>query len=218
MSHCPSLADLALLEDDLREAVQAGYESARITEYTPPVAEGMILWSALNSAVREKFVPEGWAMQHDLNYATTIHPLGHTAIAVAAGNKYTGQPDKPANTQTAKGPATWKVVNSNQLGFRDVDEVAWDPAAEEQDHESNCLTWLLLHYREPNSGAVMLELSLPMHMREGRVTEWRYRIMLRPVFPTDSSIWGLPSAIDLSDLIKRKEEEREDDDRAVQSG
>lgn len=91
-------------------------------------------------------------------------------------------------TRSAKGPATKKALQTNQLTFTDVADHFPRPSRRLVKGLRR-FTWLLLHFVDEESGEIRLELSLPSTMDDqGRIVDWRERIILPPIS-------GLPQAL-----------------------
>lgn len=134
------------------------------------------MWGFTVRSLREQLVSEGWHQSDARNYSMVIHPSGTLAIAVAAGDSFTSNPDRNPSTRTDKGPVTKDAIFQNQLTFADISDFPrpFEPIAIQ--------TWLLLHHLSAESNKVTAELSLPAGMAEdGRVVAWRERIMLRQI-------------------------------------
>ena len=174
------LSYLDLTPDVLWDAVLYGQGyAAECTLNDPPSTRGFITWGKTNRMLRDLLIPKGWSQANAQNYATTVHPSGSSAIAVASGDSYTGIPDKRPSTRTDKGPATEQAIAVNQLSFASIPGSG--PEWEQRQ------TWLLLHYLDEESDEVRAELSLPTAISpEGRVGEWQERIILPP--PSDGTV------------------------------
>jgi hypothetical protein len=132
------------------------------------------MWGKPMRFLRDRLVPRGWRSENKQNYATVVHPEGHHAITVAAGDAHTGIPDRTPTTRTEKGPVTREAVNGNQLHFGEIVE-SFRPFVHRQ-------TWLLLHYFDEETDEIRMELALPTDMTaDGFVGAWLERIILSPV-------------------------------------
>lgn len=176
------LTQLGLTPDILRESLEEGWRvAADCTKHDPPNLPGIIVWGKTIRHLRDRLVPAGWRSNNTMNYATVVSPDKSTAIGVAAGDECTGRTDLAPCTRSAKGPATRRALDGNQLTFADVAEHFPRPTrrlvlgVRRQ-------TWLLLHFVDEEQGEIRLELSLPSEMDDqGRIVEWRERIVLEPI-------------------------------------
>lgn len=121
---------------------------------------GVLTWAKTIRFLRDQLVPRGWTIDNSRNYATVVNGPEGYAIAVAAGDSLTGQPDKTPRTRREKGPATREAVSHNQMHFSDVnDEFGTRPA-------DLAKTWLLLHYLDDEADEIRSELSLPAYVTD----------------------------------------------------
>jgi hypothetical protein len=172
------LADLGLEEEPLRTVIARGQLAVdSCTTNHPRLFPPLAGWAETVRALREYGATLGWTIADDSNYARTLDPTGRIAIVVATGNEYTGVANSTPSTKAAKGPNTVEavLVNSGQM------EMFPNPreAPEQHEHDDQRATWILLVYR--GAGETRAELSLPVAIEDGRVTEWRERIILRPL-------------------------------------
>jgi len=176
-SHRPVISenpteDLAALGLNLRElsdALNAGELARRgCTANDPPTAPGYSAWSRVVRTLREINLPKGWT-KSDAGLSTVINPTGEVAIAVAAGDAFTGAEKNPS-TKYPKGRATQEAVEANQLELF--------PKAKKQ--RKGPLTWILLVHATTTE--VRSELSLPESIDDaGYVRTWTRRITLPPL-------------------------------------
>jgi hypothetical protein len=166
------LAELGVPEDALRDAAHVGVQHGfSCTRHDPPSLGGILTWAKAVRHLRDLLVPDGWWASDTRNYATVVSPEGTVALAVAGGDKNTGNPKKLPATRTEKGPATQQAVHENQLSMEDLSE----------SFPKGRQTWMLLHYVDVEAQEIRLELSLPAAMTGGYVDTWRERVYLRPI-------------------------------------
>ena len=179
------LSSLGLKGDLLREAAHHGLQYAfACTRHDPPVLPGIIAWGKAIRYLRDHLVPLGWTPRNPRNYAMVVHPDGHVAISVAAGDDGTGKEDVIPSTRSAKGPATREAVSSNQLSFAEIGESFPKPLP-----VAGLQTWLLLHFYDEEAGEIRCELSLPAYVdSDGYVSQWLERIILDPVHLNGASL------------------------------
>jgi hypothetical protein len=175
------LAALGLREEDLRESALFGMRHALMcTRHEPPNVPGVIAWGKIIRFLRDRLVPLGWQSNNVRNYATVVKPDGTIALAVAAGDAWTGKHglNQHPSTRSAKGPATREAVGVNiQLRFEDI-SASFPPARP----VSGAATWLLLFYWDESVEEIRVELSFPKEMnQQGYVTAWVERIILTPI-------------------------------------
>jgi len=177
------LAKLGLNLQDLVDAVNAGELARRgCTANDPPTAPGYSAWSRIVRSLREINLPKGWT-KSDSGLSTVINPEGDVAIAVAAGDAFTGT-DKTPSTKYPKGRATHEAVEANQLELFSTGT---------KKRAKGPLTWILLVHATTTE--VRSELSLPESIDDaGYVRTWRLRIPLPtltvelpPEFTTDTA-------------------------------
>ena len=163
------LAKLGLKLQDLVDAVNAGELARRgCTANDPPTAPGYSAWSRIVRSLRDINLPMGWR-KSDAGLSTVISPAGDLAIAVAAGDAFTGT-DKTPSTKYPKGRATQDAVEANQLELFTTGP---------KKRGKGPLTWILLVHATTTE--VRAELSLPASIDEsGHVRTWKRRIPLPP--------------------------------------
>ncbi|ABL01256.1 hypothetical protein [Pelobacter propionicus] len=152
------------------------------TANDPRGLPGLLAWGKTVRGLRDTLAPKGWTRFEGNNLAVALDSTGTTAIAVATGDKCTGDPKRTPETKYPKGPAIAAAIEQNiiqlvQTAFSFVEEL------EQAQQKPPVYTWLLLISRNKNE--VHSELSLPRLITEkGHVVEWEERILLPP-FPID---------------------------------
>ncbi len=165
-----ALNQLGLDRAALEQAVAEGELQRRLASpFDPPTAGGFNAHVAAVRSLRETYVPKGWHPSDD-GLSTIGHPNGSVAVAVAAGDRRTGDADATnVSTKRARGPATVEAIRENGQGVL----FPLEPT----------VTWLLLtHVR--NDG-VYAELSRPAGLDDGFITKWTERIVLGRIDPTE---------------------------------
>ena len=170
------LDELELKREFLLDAVHFGFTyAAECTLHDPRSMAGLVLWGKTVRKLRDQLIPEGWDVENGQNYPLTVHSSRRWAIGVAPGDERTGIPDKTPSTRSERGPATRQVVSINQTSFAalSTDFAEMDAALIRQ-------TWLLMHYRDDETEAIRVELSLPAEMtQDGFVVQWKERLILQ---------------------------------------
>jgi hypothetical protein len=144
------------------------------TENDPPTGAGFIGWDKTIRALRDELAPLGWTRSNSKNFALTIAPADEFAIAVAAGDRFTGDPSAPIDpaTKREKGAVTAEAVAINQLGL-------WNIQPNFPRPYSTLPTWYLLYHLDEITGEFRAELSFPLRVAaDGRIVAWRERIIL----------------------------------------
>lgn len=164
------LAALGLSREAIVQAVKQGELHRRLaTPLDPPSAGGILAWIFTLRGLSEEYVPRGW-QRSDKGLSTIVSPDGTMAIAVVSGDEGTGLVHGEPASRYSRGPATIEVIKENGQGVLfDVDPL---------------VTWFLLI----NSGTdgAHAELSQPEAVdSKGRVSEWKSRIVLGRVEPTE---------------------------------
>ena len=198
------LAQLDLTDDILSIAVAKGQLAVdNCTPNHPRMFPPLAGWAETVRGLREGLVTRQWTTSDDHNYALAVHPTGEIAIAVATGNEHTGLLSGTPATKSSKGTSTLEavMVNVKQLSlFSETEEAA----AEQSEQERKRATWILLIRRDTNG--TRAELSLPVVIgADGRVTDWRERIILH-VIPRDPQPLRVtpPDLPDLDVQVKRR--------------
>ena len=193
-----ALTGLDLTEGLLLGAVVHGYSArANCTANHPPLFQSLVPWGETVKALREQLAPTGWIRDDEKNYSRVIHPNGCLAIAVATGDEATGIASSIPTTSSPKGSSTADALRVNQ-------SQAWLPGMEPEAEKNQPTTWILLVHYAHNE--IRCELSLPVKLgRDGRISEWRERILLKSI-PLDSEpIEIVPSTqTDIDVVIQRK--------------
>lgn len=198
-----ALFSLGLNENALLAAVMQGYLArTNCTANHPPFFPSFVAWGETVKALRDKLAPLGWKRNDEKNYSRTIHPEGHTAVAVATGNEATGVATESPSTKSAKGPSTIDAIEVNRL---QASLPGIEPAFVPNDESENQpTTWLLLVHHAGNE--VRSELSLPLDAGlDGRVSVWKERILLNSIpLDTEPQEISPPSLPDIDVEVRRK--------------
>ena len=174
------LSKLDLTQDILWEAVREGYALAlNMTENDPPASKGISVWGKVTRRLRELLIPLGWIRRDQQRYSTTVHRSRKWAITVSAGDRRTGLKGQTPATSAEKGTSMKYAVGANQSHFSRI-----DPTWTELRGQVSA-TWVLLYYIDKNTDEVRAELSLPITVLDGRITDWAQRYILTP--PSDLS-------------------------------
>ena len=184
------LSKLGSTQDILWAAVREGHTLAlNMTENDPPASRGIAVWGKVTRRLREKLGPLGWVRSDQQRYSTTVHRKGNWGIAVSAGNWCTGLEDQTPATSAEKGTSMKSAVGANQAHFSHIDP-AWDTFIVETNSGQVNATWVLLYYIDKDTYEVRAELSLPIAVSDGHITQWSQRYILTP--PEDLSDVGPP--------------------------
>ncbi len=194
------LEQLGLKEDDLVEAVKSGcLVRKRFTDNYPRISIGIAIWAEIVARLRELLIPLGWEKSDKGNYELVINQSQDMAIAVAAGDEFTGSPHATPSNKCPKGANTIDAINTNNQ----IDLFAEDLPAPAIDKDSFS-TWILLHYFTEKD--IKLELSLPSEISaDGRIKGWKERIIMEPISLDDVTV-TLPSTVmqDIEIDVRRK--------------
>lgn len=198
-----ALARLGLFEEVLLTAARAGHLArANCTANHPPLFPSFVAWGESVRVLRDGLAPHGWIRSNERNWPRTVNSEGTIAITVATGNEATGSTGMPTTT-SSKGPSTVEALEVNRQQF-------WLPGMEppelvaDEDAENQPTTWLLLIHHAKTE--IRAELSLPLDVdREGRVSVWRERIILRSM-PLDGAPLEItpPVLPDIDVVVRRK--------------
>ena len=175
------LAQMGLTMEALDEAVRTGLTQASgCTENDVPMARGLTAWMKTVRGLRDQLCPLGWQKDDSANFSTVVDPTGSYAIAVAAGDAFTGLKNKTPSTVTDRGPMTGTAVAVNrQLHLGEISEdfrkLAGPPPRE------TLQTWYLVYYEDADDDEIRLELSLPNAVTgTNRIVSWMERIIIAP--------------------------------------
>jgi len=159
--------------------VTSGYDDD-YPSWSPPIA---IAGEAV-SMLRKQLRPLGWTKQEQRGFELTISPCKRFALNIAKGTAEVGLNGPAPQTVSDKGPCSVLAIDVNQNSFDFMKTEA------ESTIVPNAQTWWLLYYN--HFGTYRSELSLPIMMKDRKISNWRYRILLPEVSLTDPS--GIVSA------------------------
>ena len=194
------LAGFGLTEDVLWKAIQRGfvYRSSR-TSNDPTATLGIGVWGETIRGLAEETGRLGWHKRELHLFPSVVHPQGVIRIGVLSGNELTGIGDPIPSNHTplldTRGKMTRKAISDNQqfaVGLQGSFfhlQPSWSPPVT----PSPLLTYFLVHYIEifPQT-TVRAELSLPVRMDNGLITDWADRIILTPPVGMFSTVPQVP--------------------------
>lgn len=193
------LDQIGVTMEILRDAVLAGeQERYNCTPNDVPMMSGTLGWGRTLRTLRDLLAPLGW-VKDDSGSFSVRRSDGKVQIIVQTGDERTGLPaDVEPRSKNPKGDAVATVVRGNaQLRFGFMDgEPRRDPGVE---------TWILLI--ASIDGEARSELSLPFETdaQDGRITGWRYRIVLPPIpFRPDFDFTGIEDTGEVDFEIRKK--------------
>ncbi|MXW26195.1 MAG: hypothetical protein F4Z77_07920 [Dehalococcoidia bacterium] len=169
------LASLGLQPEWLEVvAADAAAAAATVTGFHPRTAQGLLIWLEGVPSLRDQLVRRDWIQADDRGHELTIHPDGELAISVTSATGGVGDPLRVPRTRAPKGVTTRDLVESNRQLSAWSDDPEW---AGGRGTEEVRRVWLLLI--DVVDDEVRAELSLPSMIRDGYVTGWEERILLR---------------------------------------
>lgn len=184
------LAELGLTADLLGASVETGDSRRRqkVSPQYPRNYASIVAWAETLAELRQLLIrlQVGWQINNFANYETVFLPERRVSIAVAGGNKATGQDGVgPLKLARKRGPMTTDRVKKNavngQLAFSLGER--FEPKAKAKKNEPadiGCLTWFLVIYAATDE--IRLELALPFSVgSDGLVSGWIERILLPPL-------------------------------------
>jgi hypothetical protein len=169
------LLELGLGEEHLIAAILDG-EAWReaCTPHDPTNLPGTLAWGRTVRGLRDRLVPLDWTAEDVLNCPMVVSPDRRVAISVSTGNSSTAEVLSLPRPKYAKGAATVRAVQSNQLDL-------FLPAVQTEDEAPPTITWILLVSRTGDD-IVRAELSRPASITEdGVITAWTERIILADI-------------------------------------
>ena len=179
----------------LWEAAKAGYDSLiENSVHAPPSGKGIGIWSAEIGCLRELLLPKGWEKCDKDFFSTVSHCEKEMAIVVMAGSDETGLRDgKPKSrsrrvSPTKKGIAIRHAIEVNKHFLAYQHNPLW--FNEMGVTERPMRTWVLLHNIGPNTSSfedVRIELSLPVGLTDGFVSNWQERLLIPRPFEMRAS-------------------------------
>lgn len=175
------LVSLDVSEAHLLAALEAGYvAAASCTDHEPRSYPGTTVWAKGIGHLRDLLVPLGWTADRSANFETVVHPSNSQAVAIAAGTSQVGIEGIAPRTRTPRGPATNRAVKANQQMTLGIGTDAFTGTGVRTTADRDRVTWLLLHYLDPDEEEVRVELSLPLEMSGKQISRWKTRIPLKP--------------------------------------
>lgn len=194
------LEQLGLNEIALYEAVKNGFLTRkRFTDNHPRISVGIAIWGEIVACLREHLIPLGWEKSDKGNYELVVNQSFNIAIAVAAGDEFTGSTQAIPSNKCPKGANTIEAISTNNQ----IDMFAEYLPVPVMSKDSFS-TWILLHYFA--SDEIRLELSQPSDISvDGRIKGWKERIILKPISLDEVPV-SFPSAEmhDIEIEIRRK--------------
>ena len=168
---------LGLTTDQITRALlRADAEAKHTTGLEPPTAEGTVRYFKTVRFLREELVPLGWGVNDYKNFCRTVDPNHEFSIVTSSGDEVTGVelPGRVPRTKYPKGELTAMAVRQNaEQGTFDLGEDFVEPNVEPAELEN---VWFLL--QRVTSDYIYAELSLPVRIEDGTITDWEERILL----------------------------------------
>lgn len=180
---------LGLTTDQITRALlRADAEAKHTTGLEPPTAEGTVRYFKTVRFLREELVPLGWGVNDYKNFCRTVDPNHEFSIVTSSGDEVTGVelPGRVPRTKYPKGELTAMAVRQNaEQGTFDLGEDFVEPNVEPAELEN---VWFLL--QRVTSDYIYAELSLPVRIEDGTITDWEERILLPRVSRHDPEPTG----------------------------
>lgn len=180
---------LGLTTDHITRALlRADAEAKHTTGLEPPTAEGTVRYFKTVRFLREELVPLGWGVNDYKNFCRTVDPNREFSIVTSSGDEVTGVeiPGRVPRTKYPKGELTVMAVRQNaEQGTFDLGEDFLEPNVQPAELEN---VWFLL--QRVTSDYIYAELSLPVRIEDGTITDWEERILLPRVSRHDPEPTG----------------------------
>ncbi|MGE0307606.1 MAG: hypothetical protein AB7Q27_17800 [Acidimicrobiia bacterium] len=169
----------------LHTAVEHGAADASlVTDHGAAASYGWRMYDGTLTSLRDQLAPKGWLPLRPggLEVATRKDKL--VQITPSMGTEETGLRSGHPTCKHERGASTAVAVEDNQTSLADLapDDPGW----------TRMQTWWLLYHLvvRGEDKFVRSELSLPLQVKNGRITEWGYRILLgeRPIGTTNVNI------------------------------
>jgi len=182
------LRELDLSIAELHEVARAAYVAkAGCSPLHPPTYPGTAGWAAAVYTMRESKLPQGWRRADPGNFSITINDAGRFYVVIATGDQLAGRSiGKPPTTKSPKGLKTEAAVRATRQLTLFPDE-AFEALKRDAELAGYKAWFLLLNIAE---GEVLLELSSPMEMTNGKISSWHERIIV-PGISFDPSLKGV---------------------------
>lgn len=192
------LTQLGIPMPALKESVWQGYLArSRTTSNHPRISRGIIMWAEAVAVLREQLRSQGWVKADKGNYELVVNEAESIAVVVTTGDEATGVVGATPSNKCPKGVNTAEAVETNnQLDM--FSELL--PVVEET---RGLTTWVLLMHLTSNE--LRCELSLPSSISNGKINNWKERIIL-PSMPLDDHTVDIdiPDLPDIEVPIKKK--------------
>lgn len=176
-----ALSPMGLRSSDFERAVQAGVaESRGYSLGAPKAASNAARWFRTVEVLHTSLMAKqgGWTRVDPENLPCFVRGDGRMALIVSSGDEATGDPFESPTNKNRKGAAVSQKVEIN--GQRTL----FDDPSPLENLPPIAQTWVFLYHEA--DGVVRLELSLPVAMSGGTISEWQERIIF-PDFDVDRS-------------------------------
>ncbi len=176
--------------------VAARNHALTLSPYDPPASRGNSVWRHLNRALRIGLVSkgEGWQVSDKSFFAVVLNDDLNIALYILRGDDNTGRGKPVPSNRYRKRDPKKRGMNAAHLKWAiqtNRDSILYDHG---NDHSTEWFeamgigtsgwtyqTWILLHTVSPSTNdlsEIRAEISMPISMRAGYITEWADRIIL----------------------------------------
>lgn len=157
----------------LHRAVEHGAADASlVTDHSAAASYGWRMYDGTLTSLRDQLAPHGWLPLRPGGLEVITRKDKLVQMTPAMGTEGTGLRWGHPTCKHERGASTEAAVEDNQTSLADLapDDVGW----------KRIQTWWLLYNLVVvgEDEFVRSELSLPLHVKNGRITEWGYRILL----------------------------------------
>jgi hypothetical protein len=157
----------------LQVAVEHGAADASlVTAHSAAASYGWRMYDGTLTSLRDQLVPFGWLPSRPGGLEVVKRKDKLVQITPAMGTDGTGLRGGHPTCKHDRGASTESAVGDNQASFADLapDDIGW----------TSTQTWWLLYnvVVRGEDRFVRSELSLPLQVKNGRITEWGCRVLL----------------------------------------
>ncbi len=169
----------------LHTAVEHGAADASlVTDHAAAASYGWRMYDGTLTSLRDQLAPQGWLALRPGGLEVVTRKDKLVQITPSLGTEGTGLRWGHPTCKHERGASTTVAVEENQTSLADLapDDLGW----------KRVQTWWLLYnlFVRREERFVRSELSLPLQVKNGRITEWGFRILLgeRPIGTTTVNI------------------------------
>jgi hypothetical protein len=182
-------ATIGVTTEELHVAVQHGAaDAALVTEHSAAASFGWRMFDGTLTSIRDQWVVRGWRAARPGGLEVVVRKDNGLQITPSMGTEDTGIREGHPTCKHDRGAASAVAIEENQSSFGEVahGDAAWE----------RIRTWWLMYCIAVRGDEkfVRAELSLPLRVENGRITEWGYRVLLGERLIGSAAVVAIPEA------------------------